>query len=66
MVALCVIKYKKMSYYCRTKKIIELYMQKNRRFLTKKAVFLVRVSLKDLWKSSNINGLQAASKAFIL
>lgn len=29
-------------------------------------VTLVRVSLKDLWKSSNINGLQAASKAFIL
>lgn len=28
--------------------------------------FVVRVSLKDLWKSSNINGLQAASKAFIL
>lgn len=28
--------------------------------------FLVRVSLKDLWKSSNVNGLQAASKAFIL
>lgn len=28
-------------------------------------LFLVRVSLKDLWKSSNINGLQAASKAFI-
>ena len=27
---------------------------------------LVGVSLKDLWKSSNINGLQAASKAFIL
>ena len=27
---------------------------------------LVRVSLKDLRKSSNINGLQAASKAFIL
>ena len=26
---------------------------------------LVRVSLKDLWKSSNINGLQVASKAFI-
>lgn len=26
---------------------------------------MVRVSLKDLWKSSNINGLQAASKAFI-
>ena len=26
---------------------------------------LVGVSLKDLWKSSNINGLQAASKAFI-
>lgn len=28
--------------------------------------FVVRVALKDLWKSSNINGLQAASKAFIL
>lgn len=27
---------------------------------------LVGVSLKDLWKSSNINGLQAASKVFIL
>lgn len=27
---------------------------------------LVRVPLKDLWKSSNINGLQVASKAFIL
>ena len=27
---------------------------------------MVRVSLKDLWKSSSINGLQAASKAFIL
>lgn len=27
---------------------------------------MVGVSLKDLWKSSNINGLQAASKAFIL
>ena len=26
---------------------------------------LVGVSLKDLWKSSNINGLQAASKAII-
>lgn len=26
---------------------------------------MVRVSLKDLWKSSNINSLQAASKAFI-
>ena len=26
---------------------------------------LVGVSLKDLWKSSNINGLQVASKAFI-
>ena len=26
---------------------------------------MVRVSLKDLWKSSNIDGLQAASKAFI-
>lgn len=28
--------------------------------------FVVGVSFKDLWKSSNINGLQAASKAFIL
>ena len=27
---------------------------------------MVRVSLKDLRKSSNTNGLQAASKAFIL
>ena len=27
---------------------------------------MVRVSLKDLWKTSIINGLQAASKAFIL
>ena len=27
---------------------------------------MVRVSLKDLRKSSNINGLQAASKAFVL
>ena len=27
---------------------------------------MVGVSLKDLWKSSNINGLQAASKVFIL
>ena len=27
---------------------------------------MVGVSLKDLWKSSNINGLQVASKAFIL
>ena len=26
---------------------------------------MVGVSLKDLWKSSNINGFQAASKAFI-
>lgn len=29
-------------------------------------LLMVGVSLKDLWKSSNINGLQAASKAFIL
>ena len=27
---------------------------------------MVGVSLKDLWKSSSINGLQAASKASIL
>ena len=27
---------------------------------------MVEVSLKDLYKSSSINGLQAASKAFIL
>lgn len=27
---------------------------------------MVGVSLKDLWKSSNINGLQASSKALIL
>lgn len=27
---------------------------------------LVRVALKDLWKSSNISGLQVAVKAFIL
>ena len=27
---------------------------------------MVGVSLKDLWKSSNINGLQASSKVFIL
>ena len=33
---------------------------------TVKELFVVGVSLKDLWKSSSINGLQVASKAFIL
>ena len=32
----------------------------------KKLMPLVGVSLKDLWKYSNTNGLRAASKAFIL
>lgn len=31
-----------------------------------RTLVMVGVSLKDLWKSSSINGLQVASKAFIL
>lgn len=33
-------------------------------FSSENSTFLVRVSLKDLWKSSSINGLQAESKAY--
>ena len=39
---------------------------KNPDLLSQIRILVVGVSLKDLWKSSNINGLQAASKAFIL